>query len=78
MSTSIKPHKTDLGWVIEIPSEIARAMGVEEGSRAVLHVKDGNLGIEILPPPSPALKAAARRIHDKHQEAFEEMKRLGD
>lgn len=78
MSVSIKPHKTDLGWIIEIPKEIAQAMGVAEGSIAVLHVQDGHLGTEILPPPSPELKSAARRIHEKHKEAFEEMKRLGD
>ena len=78
MPVSITPRKTDLGWVIEIPTEIVKAMGVEEGSIAVLHVKDGNLGTEILPPPSPEFKSAAHRIHDKHKEAFEEMRRLGD
>lgn len=78
MPASITPRKTDLGWVIEIPTEIAQAMGVAEGSLAVLHVKEGNLDIEVLPPPSPELKAAVRRISDKHKETFEEMKRLGD
>ncbi|ETW94101.1 MAG: hypothetical protein ETSY1_36305 [Candidatus Entotheonella factor] len=78
MSVSIKPRKTDLGWVIEIPVEMAQAIGVAEGSIAVLHVKDGQLNTEILPPPSPELKTAAQRIHAKHKKAFEEMKRLGD
>jgi len=75
---SITPRKTDLGWVIELPAEIAQAMGVAEGSLAVLHVKEEKLDLEILPPPSPELKEAVRRISEKHKETFEEMKRLGD
>lgn len=78
MPASITPRKTDLGWVIELPAEISEAMGVAAGSLAALHVKEGNLDIEILPPPSPELKSAVRRISDKHKETFEEMKRLGD
>jgi len=78
VSASITPRKTDLGWVIELPAEIAQAMSVAEGSLAVLHVKKGKLDIEVLPPISSELKAAVRRISNKHKETFEEMKRLGD
>jgi hypothetical protein len=77
MST-ITPQKTDLGWVVEIPPEIARALGVAEGSLAVLHPQDGSLEIEILPPPSPEIKESVRRISEKYKETFEELKRLGD
>ena len=74
----LTPQKSDLGWVIEIPAEMAQAMGVAEGSLAVLHTKAGSFEVEILPPPSPELKGSVRRIHDKFKDAFEEMKRLGD
>lgn len=77
MST-ITPQKTDLGWVVEIPPEIARALGVADGSLAVLHPQDGSLEVEILPPPSPELKAEVRRICEELGETFEELKRLGD
>jgi len=57
---------------------MAHALGVAEGSVAVLHTKDGAIEVEILPPPTDELKEAARRINDKHRSAFEEMKRIGD
>ena len=78
MSDLLTPQKSDLGWVIEIPAEMAQAMGVAEGSLAVLHTKAGSFEVEILPPPSPELKQSIHRIHDKFKDAFEEMKRLGD
>jgi len=78
MSDLLTPQKSDLGWVIEIPPEMAKAMGVVEGSLAVLHTKAGSFEVEILPPPSPELKQSVRRIHDKFKDGFEEMKRLGD
>jgi hypothetical protein len=78
MSSILTPQKTDRGWVIEIPPEMAQALGVAEGSMAVLHAKAGRIEVEILPPPSPELKESARRIYEKHKDAFEEMKRRGD
>ncbi len=78
MSGTLTPQKTDLGWVIEIPKEMAQAMGVAEGSIAVLHPSAGSFEVEILPPPSAELKESVRRVYEKYKEAFEEMKRLGD
>lgn len=79
MSETIAPPKTHLNWAVEIPPEIARAMGVAEGSVVVFRTKDGGLEMEeILPPPSPELKAEVRRIAEKYKETFEELKRLGD
>ncbi|HXG66856.1 MAG TPA: hypothetical protein VNO70_17270 [Blastocatellia bacterium] len=78
MSKTLTPEKTDLGWVIEVPPEMAAAIGVAEGSLAVLHAKAGAIEVEILPPPSPELKQSVRRIYEKYKDAFEEMKRLGD
>jgi hypothetical protein len=78
MSISLTPEKTDRGWVIEIPAEMASAMGVAEGSLAVLHTKAGTFEVEILPPPSPELERSVNRIHEKYKDTFAEMKRLGD
>ena len=78
MSDLLTPQRSDLGWVIYIPPEMAQAMGVAEGSLAVLHTKAGRFEVEILPPPSAELKQSVRRVHDKFKDAFEEMKRLGD
>ena len=78
MSGALTPQKTDLGWVIEIPKEMAQAMGVAEGSLVVLYAKTGGLEVEILPPPSPELIESVRETYEEFKEAFEEMKRLGD
>jgi len=77
MSTLV-PQKTDLGWVIEVPSEIAKVLGVAEGSFAVLSTRDGRLEVEILGPPSPDLVQSVRETCEEFKEAFDEMKRLGD
>jgi hypothetical protein len=78
MSISLTPEKTDRGWVIEIPTEMASAMDVAEGSLAVLHTRAGTFEVEVLPPPSPELERSVERIHEKYKDAFAEMKRLGD
>ena len=72
------PTKTEQGWVVDIPSEIADSLGVAEGSIVTLQAKDGNLEVEILPPPSPELVKSSRRIFEKYKDAFAEMKGLGD
>jgi hypothetical protein len=74
----LTPKKTDQGWVVEMPLEMTQALGVPEGSLAVLYAGQAALEVEILPPVSSEIKDAARRIVDKHRDAFEEMKRLGD
>jgi hypothetical protein len=71
------PQKTDRGWIIEIPAEMAQAMEVEEGSIAVLHIRTGTVEVEVLPPPSSELDRSVDRIFDKYKDTFEEMKRLG-
>jgi hypothetical protein len=72
------PHKAGDSWVIEIPDEMAQAMGAAPGSVAVLHAAHGTIEVEVLPPPPPELDESVRRIYDKYKDAFEEMKRLGD
>jgi len=76
--SALTPLKTDLGWIVEMPHDMAQAVGVADGSVVVLHTKAGSIEVEILPPPTAELKEAARRINEKHGAAFEEMKRLGD
>lgn len=78
MTKTLAPQKTDLGWLIEIPQEMAAAMGVAEGSFVVLHPKEGSVEVEILPPASPELKESVRQICEEFRETFEELKRLGD
>jgi hypothetical protein len=72
------PHKAGDSWVIEIPDEMAQAMGVSAGSVALLHAAQGTIEVEVLPPPSPELDESARRIYDKYKDAFAELKRLGE
>ena len=78
MSSMTVPQKTDLGWVVDVPNEIAQALGVAEGSIAILHAKEGRLEVEILPPPSEELVKSVRRTYEQFKDAFDEMKRLGD
>ena len=78
MSNVVTPQKTDQGWIIEIPDEIAKAMDAPSGSLGVLYVREGKIEVEVLPPPSPGLDESVNRIHAKFKDAFEEMRRLGD
>lgn len=78
MSNVLTPQKTEQGWVIEIPVEMAQTMNIPIGSLGLLHFKNGAIEVEILPPPSPGLDDSVHRIYEKYKDAFEEMKRLGD
>ena len=78
MTSITIPQKNDLGWVIDVPKEIADALGIAEGSIALLHVKEGCLELEILPPPSKELVESVRQTYEQFKDAFDEMKRLGD
>ncbi len=78
MSTTNTPQKTERGWVVGLPPEIAQALNVAEGSVALLHAGGGRLEFEILPPLTPELSALVRESYEESREALEEMKRLGD
>ena len=78
MSELLVPQKTDLGWIVEIPTEMAHAVGVAEDSIPVLYGKDSDVGVEILPPPSPELLEEARETYEELKETFADLKRLGD
>ena len=78
MGVTITPHKGEIGWIMEIPAEMAELLKVEPGSIAVLYPKDGALETEILPAPSTELKEDFERMYDKYEETLTELKRIGD
>lgn len=78
MSDVLSPQKTGRGWIMDVPSEMAEAMGVDEGSVLVLYPQEGGMSYEILPPLSPEMKASVLETCERFTEAFAEMKRLGD
>lgn len=78
MAGIITPQKTELGWVMDIPAEMAALLQVEPGSLAILYPKAGMLETEILPPPSAELQADFERLYAKYKPTFEALKRLGD
>ncbi|MGH9837627.1 MAG: hypothetical protein ACREEM_02460 [Blastocatellia bacterium] len=78
MSAVLTTQKNEVGWVVEIPSDVARSPGVAEGSVALLYGKDGNVGVEILSPPSPELLDEVHETYDELKETFAELRRRGD
>ena len=58
MSDVLSPQKTGRGWIMDIPPEMAAAMGVDEGSVIVLYPHEGGMSYEILPSLSPDMQAS--------------------
>lgn len=78
MSDVLSPQKTGRGWIMEVPPEMAQALGVDEGSVIVLYPHEGGMSYEILPPLAPDMQASVLETCEQFKEAFAEMKRLGD
>ena len=78
MAAVLTPRKTETGWIMEIPPEMAEVMNVAPGSFVVLYPKEGMLETEILPAPSEELLEDFERMFEKYRETFDELKRLGD
>ena len=78
MSDVLTPEKTGRGWVMDVPPEMAKTMGVEEGSVIVLYPREGGMSYEILPPLPPDMRASVLQTCEEFKEAFTEIKRLGD
>jgi len=78
MSGSLTPTKAEFGWVIVMTPLMSRQAGVADNSLIVLHLAEGKVSAEILPPATAEMKESVRQISEKFREAFEEMKRLGD
>ena len=78
MPKALTPAEVDNGWVITMTPEMARMASVPEGSQIVFYVSEGKVSAEILPPAPPEIDEFVERMVEKHRDAFEEMKRLGD
>jgi hypothetical protein len=78
MTAVLAPQKTDKGWMMDLPDDMAEALGVAHGSIALLYVNDGIIQTELLPPPSDELKDFFERTYEKYSDTFDELKRLGD
>lgn len=65
-------------WLIEIPVNAVKELGLAEGSRIALTVKDGEVSGDILPPMSDEMQKVSKRVLEKRREVYEELKRLGD
>ena len=78
MSSVMIPKKAKEGRIIELASDMAEALGVADGSAAILYVHEGNISYEILPPPTPDLEAEFQLAYADLKDTFAEMKRLGD
>ncbi len=65
MSAVLTPKATEQGWVIDMPEEMAKSIGVEESSTILLYGSDGSIRTEILPPLSPQIQEASRYLLNK-------------
>ncbi|MFN0124220.1 MAG: hypothetical protein ACKV2V_27285 [Blastocatellia bacterium] len=70
--------QVDQGWIISIPDDMVKIMGVARGSVGVLHPKAGGIEVEILPPLDPDLRSSVLEGCEELREAFEELKHIGD
>ncbi len=78
LTPSTAPRKTEEGWIIDIPADMADVMGIAHGSIGVLYPSKKGISIEILPPPAPELVSSVLETCEEFREAFEGLKRLGD
>ncbi len=78
MSGLLTPARSERGWIIVMTPQMSRQAGVAENSLIVLHLDEGKVTAEILPPATLEMKQSVRQISEKFREAFEEMKRPGD
>jgi hypothetical protein len=65
-------------WLVEIPADAIKELGLVEGSRIALTVKNGEVSGDILPPMSDEMQNISKRILEKRREVYEELKQLGD
>lgn len=78
MSAVLTPRKTEQGWVIDLPEEMAQTIGVEAGSMVVLYASEEGLRTEVLPPVSQKLKDISQYLLNNNRTVYEELKKLGD
>jgi hypothetical protein len=75
--SEITVKKSDKGWIVELPDDFLQEIGIEKGSIAVLRGNEGKIEAEII-VPSPEIEKSVDRIYNKWNDAFAEMKRVGD
>lgn len=78
MTAVLTPQKSETGWIMEVPVEMAETMKVAPGSFVLLYPKEGTIDMEILPAPSAELMADFERMYDKYKDTCAELERLGD
>lgn len=78
MTAILTPQKSETGWIMEVPVEMADIMKVAPGSFVLLYPTEGTIDMEILPPPSDELLADFERMYDKYKDVCAELERLGD
>lgn len=65
-------------WLVEIPSNVIAELGLADGSKVALTIKNGEISGDILPPLSDELENIANEILKKRRKLYEELKRAGD
>jgi len=74
----LTPKKSELGWVVEMPPEMADAVGVAEGSYVALYISEGSVTAEVLPAATEEVKQYVCQVVEEDADFLAEMKRLGD
>ncbi len=54
MSDQLIAQKREKNWIVRMPSEMSREIGVAEGSLVILQISDGSLKVKVAPPPTRA------------------------
>lgn len=65
-------------WLVEIPSNVIAELGLADGSKVALTIKNGEVSGDILPPLSDELENIANEILKKRRKLYEELRRAGD
>ncbi len=78
MSAILTPRQTEQGWVIDLPSEMARSIGIAEGSMVILYAHEGGIRTEILPPVAQEIKDISQYLLKKNHALYEELKKIDD
>jgi hypothetical protein len=78
METVLTPRKTELGWIVDVPREMADALKIAPGSLLLLYPKEGAVELEILPPPDAELLTDFERMYERYQDVCGALERLGD
>ena len=65
-------------WIVELPAELCRREGFDEGTMASFTFKDGAIQASYIRLPAKKLRDVAKSIMVEDRALYEELKRLGD